>query len=400
LGFGTLTTNDFVSAINGGALSAGYHYVGSGGTGNFTQNGGTESLTNSLYLGFNAGDSGTFSLSGSGRLSAASEFVGYNPDATAAFLQAGGGNVVSLLSIGSGGTYQLGGGTLQVNGNLLNQGILSGGSAAAILSANGIVDLSGGTLQNLGSISLSISANSLLIVPAGFNPSTGFASFSSLGLTHTIGTTLTVAAGQGFGGSGSISDPINCQGSILAASGGAINISGGLTFSGTIQLGSGNLTTNDPSSAMSGGSLFVANHFVGNGGTGTFTQTGGTNNVGQNLYLGYNPTDSGKYNLSGSGYFRAQANTSAILALGHLLSRAESTTALISKSDAFRVAAAPTISAAAVSSRHPTSNWDTPARAASRNLAGPTLLPRRFISEARPALAEVTAFAAADNYRP
>ena len=78
-----------------------------------------------------------------------------------------------------------------------------------------------------------MSANSLLIVPAGFNTLTGFAHYSSLGLTHTLGTTLTVPAGKGFGGSGSISDPVNCQGTITAVSGGTINLSGGLTLSGT-----------------------------------------------------------------------------------------------------------------------------------------------------------------------
>ena len=101
-----------------------------------------------------------------------------------------------LLSIGSGGSYLLAGGALQVNGGLVNQGIFSGGSTPATLTANGILDLSSGTWQNLGSISLSMGANSLLIVPAGFNTSTGFASYSSLGLTHTPGTTLMVPAGQ------------------------------------------------------------------------------------------------------------------------------------------------------------------------------------------------------------
>ena len=70
------------------------------------------------------------------------------------------------------------------------------------------MDLSSGTWQNLGALSVSMGANSLLIVPAGFNPSTGFARYSSLGLTHTLGTTLTVPAGQGFVGSDSISDPV------------------------------------------------------------------------------------------------------------------------------------------------------------------------------------------------
>ena len=292
-----------------GQLSASYgESVGSSGTGTFTQSGGTHSVANSLYLGYNAGSSGTYNLGGSGQLSAASEYVGYNQGAIAQFQQSGGTNTVAVLSIGSGGTYVLAGGVLQVNGGLLNQGIFAGnGTPATLSNSNSILDLSSGTWQDLGALSVSMGANSLLIVPAGFNTSTDFAQYSSLGLTHTLGTTLTVPAGQGFVGSDSISDPVNCQGTITAVTGGAINLSGGLMLSGTgtVNLGSGTLTTNDLLSGISGGSLMVASQYVGSGGTGTFTQTGGINSIGSyysgSLCLGNNAGDSGTYNLSGSG---------------------------------------------------------------------------------------------------
>ena len=185
-------------------------------------------------------------------------------------------NTVSLLSICPSGSYLLAGGTLQVNAGLMNQGNFSGGSTPATLISSGIVDLSGGT--NLGALSVNMGANSLLIVPAGFNPSTGFASLNTLGLTHTAGTTLMVPAGQGFGGSGSISDLVNCQGTINA-SGGTLSLNGGLVLSGTgtVNLGSGYLTANGLGSGISGGSLASAGEYVGNLGTGTFTQSGGTN---------------------------------------------------------------------------------------------------------------------------
>ena len=292
-----------------GLLSASSEYVGLSGTGTFTQTGGTNSVS-SLYLGNNAGGSGAYSLGGSGLLSAASEYVGYDPRTTALFQQTGGTNTVSNLSIGSGGTYLLGGGALQVAGNLVNQGIFAGNGSPATLSSNNILDLSSGTWQNLGALSLSMGPNSLLILPAGFDASTDFAHYSSLGLTHTLGTTLTVPAAQGFVGSVSISDPVDCQGTIAAA-GGAINLSGGLTLSGTgaIDLGSGNLTTNDLLSVISGGSLYLANHYVGNGGTGAFTQSGGTNSIGNALYLGNNAGDSGAYSLGGSGQLSASSES-------------------------------------------------------------------------------------------
>ncbi len=53
---------------------------------------------------------------------------------------------------------------------------------------------------------------------------------------------------------------------------------------------------------MTGGGLTVSNSaFVGYSGTGYFSQSGGTNTATNNLYLGYNSGDSGVYNLSGAG---------------------------------------------------------------------------------------------------
>ena len=115
-----------------------------------------------------------------------------------------------------------------------------------VAGSSSIVDLSG-TIVNTASTSLTVGANSLVIVPAGFNPLAAFTGYSNLGLTHTLGTTLSVPAGQGFGGWGTITDPVNCQGTIIATSSGAINLAGGLIVSGTghVDLGLGTLTIND-----------------------------------------------------------------------------------------------------------------------------------------------------------
>ena len=58
------------------------------------------------------------------------------------------------------------------------------------------------------------------------------------------------------------------------------------------------LFNNDPTSGVSGGSLCTSHQYVGSGGTGTFTQSGGANTIGNYLYLGVNAGDSGTYNLS------------------------------------------------------------------------------------------------------
>ena len=173
-----------------------------------------------------------------------------------------------------------------------------GGTGLLSASANSIVDLSQGALQNVASMTVNMGANSLLIVPAGFNTSTGFASYSSPGLTHTAGTTLVVPAGQGFGGVGSISDSVSCQGTITAASGSSISLNNGLVLSGSgvVSLGGGTLTVNDLASGMSGGSLSAGEQCIGYSGTGAFTQSGGTNAA--YVCLGYNAGDCGTYNLS------------------------------------------------------------------------------------------------------
>ena len=134
-----------------------------------------------------------------------------------------------------------------------------------------------------------MAANSLLIVPAGFNPATGFAGYSSLGMTHVAGTTLNVPAGQGFAGTGSINDPVACQGTITTASGYGLNLANGLVVSGNgnVNLGIGSsgsglnggiLTVNDFTSGISGGSTSAAYQYLGKGGTGLFTHSAGTNN--------------------------------------------------------------------------------------------------------------------------
>ena len=107
----TLSGNSLLFANN----YTGCEYIGYSGTGTFTQSGGTHSQNTNgvkaLDLGCNPGGSGTYNLSGSGLLSVPNECVGCDPDATALFSQTGGTNAVSLLSIGSGGQYVLGGGT-------------------------------------------------------------------------------------------------------------------------------------------------------------------------------------------------------------------------------------------------------------------------------------------------
>ena len=127
-----------------------------------------------------------------------------------------------------------------------------------------LLDLSGNVLNTSGA-SLSVGSDSLLIVPAGFNPA-NYASYSNSGLTHTLGSTLSVSAGTGFGGWGTIADPVACQGTILATAGGWINLNNGLSLAdpGQVNLGTGTLIVNDTNfSGVTGGSLTASLMVVG-----------------------------------------------------------------------------------------------------------------------------------------
>jgi autotransporter-associated beta strand protein len=321
--------------LTGGSLSGfNTEAIGCSGTGSFTQSGGTNT-DYSISLGLNPGSSGTYTLSGgslsnlaaaygglfvgysgngtcnlsqAGTLSSAREFVGYNPTAKGLFQQTGGINTVGYLSIGgSNDRYLLSGGTLQINYGLANAGTLDFGSGGGALSigSSSLIDFSQGTIANAGSTSLTIPTGSLLIVSSNFN-SAVFHNFTNNGMTyvHTSGSTLSVAATQGFGGWGTINDPVSCQGWITGLV--SINLMGSLNISGSanINLGEGSVFTNDPASSMTGGSLTSSCHYVGYGGTGTFTQSGGSNTPSV-LSLGNNAGDNGSYILNGTGLLSA-----------------------------------------------------------------------------------------------
>lgn len=88
--------------------------------------------------------------------------------------------------------------------------------------------------------------------------------------------------------------------------GGTASITSSDAVCNSLYLGDPN-STNTGTIQMSGGSLSVSSHeYLGNKGTGTFLQSGGTNNLGSNgcLYLGFT-SSGGSYNLSGSGVLNA-----------------------------------------------------------------------------------------------
>ena len=118
------------------------------------------------------------------------------------FQQTGGTNTAAYVNLG-GGCYVLSGGLLELSAGLqLAGGTLNcGGGAATIQAGSGtIVDLSSGSVVNTASTSLSLGADSLLIVSQGFNPATAFLNYSNLGATEILGTTFRVRPARASAG--------------------------------------------------------------------------------------------------------------------------------------------------------------------------------------------------------
>ena len=198
-----------------GLLSASGENVGMNGTGTFTQSGGTNNISSTLYVGGSyyseIGGSGTYNLSGNGLLSASGENVGMN--ATGTFTQSGGTNTTNLTlgtEAGSGGTYNL-------NGGLLILSSLSQGSGSAAFN------FSGGTLQASSSFSTSL--------PMTLGTSGGGAT------SNTAGYTVTLSGSLSGPGSLTLNDTLGTGTLILTASN---TYTGGTTINlGTLQLGNG-----------------------------------------------------------------------------------------------------------------------------------------------------------------
>ena len=289
---GSATLSGSIAMQSGGLAVHGNDQIGYAGTGGFTQSGGTHTISNTLYVGSGLGSSGTYNLN-AGQLSAGSgESVGYS--GTGAFSQIGGSNTISgtnLLYVGynpgSVGTYSLSG-----SGNLSapNESVGYWGSGT-FAQAGGTNIVSGSNLSiggNAGSNGIySLSGSGLLTAPMmylGYAAGTG-----SIGMT---GGSLAVSTSASIGYSGL---------GTFTQSGGTSSFSGNLVYYSGLFLGYNSSSLGICN--LSGGQMsavFDGSEYVGYSGRGIFTQTGGTNTVGQGgIYLGYNPSSNGIYYLSG-----------------------------------------------------------------------------------------------------
>ena len=281
---GQNSTGNGMYTLSGGTLQSHLEYIGHSGAGTFSQSNGSNIAT-ALYIGYDLGSSGAYTLSG-GELSAdGAEGVGES--GTGTFTQTGGTHYAHSLTIGgssgSSGTFTLSGdgelhsddsqyvgyggtGIFTQTGGMNNTNALTLGS---LVGAAGAYSLSGGTLAVTGELQ----PDTEIVGDAG----TG--TFNQTGGTHSI---------DSFGSTAGILTVGHISGS-----------------TGTYTLSDGSLTV---------GSLDDGNfddgfgtEIIGDGGNGTFIQTGGTNtilaqpltNTNNGIYIGDGAGSIGTYALSG-----------------------------------------------------------------------------------------------------
>jgi fibronectin-binding autotransporter adhesin len=405
IGAGTTAGSSY--ALSGGTLSTWNTKVGGLGTGSFTHSAGSHTTAGGLGLtvGDRSGAEGTYDLSGTGELSTSKTLVGFG--GTGTFLQSGGSHTVSgggqlslANAVGGDGTYVLSGGSLSApktrvghNGSgsftqsggthTMSGGLGNGLSVGTSDLGAGSYDLIAGNIstevesigdEGTGSFTQSGGTNTALQLGIGANSANasgtydlsggllsmmdvavgalGTGAFLQTGGTHSISAGLTVALHPGssgsyaLGGSGGVSSQFTAVGysgtGSFSQTGGTHTMAGGLgnglslgttavgvgsydLIAGDIstdvewvgELGTGSFTqsggTNtglqlalatDAASAsgtyeLSGGLLSMMDVAVGLLGAGAFVQTGGTHSISAGLAIASSPGSSGSYDLSG-----------------------------------------------------------------------------------------------------
>jgi hypothetical protein len=278
---GTLTVdNDGPSGTNtlsmtgtGTALAASNENIGDSGTSTLqgfavmTQSVGTNSITNTIALGNGAKDMGTYNLSSTGTLVSAIETMGVN--GTGSFTQSGGTNTIT-------------------NSGEFNLGNNSGSSGSYILSG-GTISCDGGEsvgVSGTGNFSQSNGINDVVVLfVAEVSTGNGTYSLSNTGAINSNSEYV------GVGGAGTFIQSGGTN-SITAVGSQPLYLGYNAASSGYYSLSDGTLSC----TAVGGG----GNEYIGYGGSGTFVQSGGTNSVSGNVYVG-DSTNGGTGSLSVSG---------------------------------------------------------------------------------------------------
>jgi autotransporter-associated beta strand protein len=301
---------------SGGSNSATLEYVGEETSGSYMQSGGTNSLPGyNLYVGLFG--TGSYNLSGGGQLSAGYEGTGYS--ASGSFMQSGGSNAATNEDIGIGanntpatGSYTQTGGTHAVQ-QTLTLGIYAGGFGTYNLSGNGQLTAVTELIGQSGTGSFTQSggnntASSLLFV--GYGSGSGSYSLSGSGVLSVLGNEYIGYSGSGSfaqtGGTNSTSQSSGLYLGYIGGVSGSYNLSGNGVLSMPFETfgfhGTGSFTQSGGINAVTGPAQAET---IGGFSSGSYTQSGGTNSVAYQLIVGSLAGGTGSYALSGSGLLAA-----------------------------------------------------------------------------------------------
>lgn len=251
IGHGAGRTGSYNLSGTGVVNAGNTMYVGENGIGNFNQTGGSVTVPTALMIGALTGSSGSYNLQ-SGTLSVTSalvsstEYIGYQ--GAGSFTQSGGTHTAENMGMGanagSSGTYNLRGGTLNVDGYIWHG---SGTSTLRIdggvlnVAAVNVDNLYVGTTSYSGSYTLtasrSITATSEIIGQGGVG------TLTQTGGIHSVTGTLSIGTGLSGNGAFYMQGGTLTAGTIDAVNAGVsnFNFTGGTLAVGTFI---GNLVNN------------------------------------------------------------------------------------------------------------------------------------------------------------
>ena len=290
--------------MNNGDVSAITEIIGLSGNGLFTQNGGNNTVSETLTLGQEFGSKGIYKLK-SDLLSAKNEIIGDEGKGT--FTQSGGTHTVNETltlgkSTGGEGNYNLESGELTVENEIIgDEGTGSFSQTGGTHTINQTLTL-GQSTGGKGSYALidgELTANNEIIGGEGIG------SFTQTGGTHTVNQALTLGESTGSEGKYELQSGLLEAGYIIVGhdgeglmtqTGGNIEVAKNISIGD--RLGSGQYDISD-------GTLVADQMYVGNQGEGVVNQTGGSvlltgeNSSSGRLSIAKRSGSTGTYNLTG-----------------------------------------------------------------------------------------------------
>jgi fibronectin-binding autotransporter adhesin len=296
------TANDVTIAQNSGSAGSSMA-IGNGLDSPTVQIGG--------FLTVGSADVGSLTLNSGSLSVGQITFVGGGASGVGTMTQNGGSFETTFLDIGNfapnGGSYTMAGGTLTVDANLVLGSVFSPGSSGTFTQTGGAVGAGGVFINNTSTYG--ISAGSLTTagtIFVGHNSGTD-AQFNQSGGTVTAGQVI-VGNQLGIGGTYNLTGGTLNDDAIVGEAGTGMfnnagsthNVTGNLilgdqaTGNGTYNLTAGGVTTVTPTGSSDG---FT---FVGLGGTGTFLNDGSTHTT-KVLVLGLDGGSNGTYTLQNGG---------------------------------------------------------------------------------------------------